>query len=139
NNSGWREANRDAELPREGAKGDFRVCDWVAYKMSDEYGGAPRCELWWSEKRRDAAVEKCKTFLEKYGERLGHEFRQMTFPVRTNAATPAEVERGSAIFALSGKTRSLPWKLPVEARWVALQENPWIVREMKDGKIVTKT
>jgi hypothetical protein len=40
-NAGWRETSRDPKLPKQGVKGSFRVCDWVAYKMSGYFDGAP--------------------------------------------------------------------------------------------------
>jgi hypothetical protein len=129
---------RDAHLPAEGVKGKIRVCDWVAYQISETWDGAPRCELWWPQEKRDKAVTACKFFLEKYGDRLGRDYQHMTFPVRTRPATEKEVQNGTAIFTLHGKVRALPWKFPIEARWTALKDNPFHVKEKKDGTTVTK-
>jgi hypothetical protein len=128
---------RDAELPPGGVKGKIRVCDWVAYHISNTWDGAPRCELWWPQAKRDKAIAACKVFLEKYGDRLGRDYEQMTFPVRTAPATQDEVRKGIAIFALQGKTRALPWKFPIEATWTTLKDNPFHVKEKRDGKTVT--
>jgi hypothetical protein len=128
---------RDVSLPAQGVKGRFRVCDWVAYKMSEYFDGAPRCELWWPEEKRDRAVAACKAFLEKYGERLGHEYQRLTFPTRGRPATEEEARRGAAVFSLPGKVRALPWEFPIEATWTVLKDNPYQVKERKGGKAVT--
>jgi hypothetical protein len=130
-------SRRDAQLPAEGARGRFRVCDWVAFKISETWDAAPRCELWWPEEKRDRAVAACKIFLEKYGDRLGRKYEQITFPSRTIPATDEEARKGTAVFSLHGQVRGLPWKFPIEASWTALKDNPYYVKERKDGKVVT--
>src|SRR5262249_15943744 len=77
-------------------------------------------------------------FLEKYGERLGHEYRQMTFPTRRRPATEEEVRTGQAVFALKGEVRALPWKLPIEANWITLRDESYFEKEQKDGKSLTR-
>jgi len=137
-NASWHEHNgRDADLPVEGARATVRVCDWVAYSMSQGFDGAPRHELWWPEERRNKAVVACKLFLKEYGGRLGQEYKRMTFPTRTKPATEDEVRKGTAIFALNGKVRSLSSKFPIEAIWTTLRDESYFVKERKEGKTVT--
>lgn len=44
----------------------FRVCDyiaWLLYVTHEEVKGAPRCELYWPERNRDAAVRESAAFV----------------------------------------------------------------------------
>ncbi len=70
---GWGEnfqANQDdLESLKPGVVLPFRVCDFIAWKVSS-IEGSPRCELFWPEDRRDRAVEACAAFLKKYGDRF---------------------------------------------------------------------
>ena len=47
----------------------FRVCDFLAWRLST-IEGAPGCELYWPEDRRDRAVAACTSFLKRYGDRF---------------------------------------------------------------------
>jgi len=115
----------DPELPAKDVESEFRGCDYFAWKISEDIEGAPRCELYWDKKRRDAAVENCKEFLQRYGDRLGP---SLDLPRLDKPATPEQVKQGQAIFTLAseGKVRlvKLP-EVPMNAKWVTLKDQPY--------------
>ncbi|HLW66025.1 MAG TPA: hypothetical protein VKS79_12010 [Gemmataceae bacterium] len=117
--------NDDPQFPNR-VKTDFRFCDYVAYKIGRGYAGAPRCELYWPEARRDAAVKACQAFLKKYGSRLGED--RMNFPKLNNPATEEQARLGQAIFALNGQARTvnLP-KFPMPAVWLTNRDHPTVI------------
>jgi hypothetical protein len=53
--------------PASGYKGDFRVCDFYAYRLSG-LEGFPDCEPYWPEAKRDEAVAACRAFLQQHGD-----------------------------------------------------------------------
>ena len=65
---GWGEnfqANQDdLESLKPGVALPFRVCDFIAWKVSS-IEGSPRCELYWPEDRRDRAVAGVRGLLEE--------------------------------------------------------------------------
>jgi hypothetical protein len=117
----------DPEVPKEGIRGTFRICDFVAWKIGEEIPGAPRCELYWLQERRDAAVAACAEFLRHYGPHVaGHD--DLNLPRLNRLATKEQVRKGDAIFSLEdeGKVRvvKLP-ELPMYAHWVTLKDLPY--------------
>jgi hypothetical protein len=132
---------RELDIPEEGVKGKFRICDFVAWQIGEYFDAAPRCELYWSEEKRDKAVEACVDFLRRYGDHL---FLDSPTPKRDKPATADDVRSGKAIFSLAaeGESRVVPaLKLPLEARWVTLKHRPheWEERDSRTGKIVVRT
>ena len=116
----------------------FRVCDFLAWKLS-QLDGAPECMLTWTEPRRDEAVAACAAYLKRFGPRLAVEansddvtargpFAQPHFPALDHPATPDDVREGRALFSIhgEGETRvvALPAGFPVRARWLALKSFP---------------
>ena len=69
----------DPLCPPPGTNTAFRLCDLCAYRLS-RLAGAPQCELFWPEGRRDEAVAACSKFLERYG----RQFRVPNEPFATN-------------------------------------------------------
>jgi hypothetical protein len=134
---GW----SDPELPRGIVTRTFRICDWVAYLIGENIDGAPRCEVYWPEKRRDAAVAACVEFLNHYGDSLGSR-GDMRLPRLDRPATQEQARKGEAIFSLEGegevRTVRLP-AFPVPARWVTLKERPYQERssDPETGKVTT--
>jgi hypothetical protein len=118
----------DPGASREELKSDFRVCDFIAWLVADHIDAAPRCELYWPEARRQAAVEACARFLDLYAGRLADTEGGIAFPVRDRPAGQEEVRKGLAIFSLAGEGESrvvrLP-SLPLEARWTTLKDFPF--------------
>ncbi len=113
----------------EGIEGTFRICDYVAWMIGEHFEAAPRCELYWSEARRDAAVRDCAAFLRHYGDHL---FQQLDVVQHDRPATAADVRAGKAIFSLIGDgetrvVRGLDGALP--ARWVTLKNRPFETEE----------
>jgi hypothetical protein len=132
---------RELDIPEEGVNGTFRICDFVACQIGEYFDAAPRCELYWSEEKRDKAVAACAEFLRRYGDHL---FLDSPTPKRDKPATADDVRSGKAIFSLAaeGEARVVPaLKLPLEARWVTLRHRPhqWEERDSRTGKIVVRT
>jgi hypothetical protein len=124
-------------------EGPFRACDYVAYRLSAEIAAAPRCELYWPEAKRDAAVVATVAFLEAYGRRASNADSGcgLTFPLRDRPATRDEARRRDAIFSLDGegpaRAVKLPWA-PRAAEWVTLHEVPIEVTHYHNGKYVSE-
>jgi hypothetical protein len=113
----------------------------VAAEISNRVPGAPQCELYWSEKRRDQAVLECAKYLRRYGDHL---FRRSDALKREKPATAEEVRAGKAIFSLAGEgeTRLVPGlALPRDARWATLKHRPYLDEEAdrRTGKTVVST
>lgn len=139
-------ARPDLDEVEQGVDRPFRVCDFVAWLLSG-IEGAPRCELYWPEDRRDRAVTACAEFLRKYGERFTavpppgerdfpRERAHLAFPQLAHPATPEEVRAGRAIFSLRGESNvevrlSRVPERPFRARWVTLKDFP-VVRMRGD-------
>jgi hypothetical protein len=135
---GFAAAEADLEGVELGADRPFRVCDFVAWQVSS-IEGAPRCELYWPENRRDNAVAACVAYLKTYGARFTidapgdepdppHQKRaHLAFPVLDRPATVEDVRGNRAIFSLEGhgeaRRVSVP-KLPIKARWLMLEDRP---------------
>jgi hypothetical protein len=139
-NSGGGGGRGNPEIPRE-VSGTFRICDFVAWELGEHLAGAPRCELYWPEAKRDAACAACAAFLRRYGPVAGP-FR-MGLPRRERPATREEVEAGKAIFLLEGEGPARVVRLPafpIEARWVTLQDVPYEARvpDPRQGKVATR-
>lgn len=119
----------EAPFSPPGTTVEFRVCDLVAYELS-EIRGLPRCELYWPETNRDKAVAACLQFLRKYGERFqadGIRSVEVKLPLLDRPATPEDVQAGRAIFTLAGQgeTRVVPLpQRPAPARWLTLKDYP---------------
>ena len=133
-NEGWEGETStvpdDPLCPRPGAKVAFRLCDLCAYRLS-QLEGAPRCELYWPEAKRDRAVAACAAYLKRYGQRfrvpnepfpdtslvLGpspfaprdqeHRVR-LAFEDHNQPATCDDVSKGEAVFALDPATANGP-------------------------------
>jgi hypothetical protein len=133
----------------------FRTSDYIASKLS-EIPGAPLCELFWPEARRDEAVAAMIVFLDRFGERLvsgptpvsnnGMSIRaRLAFPSLDKPASGDDVAHGRAIFSLEGQgeTRlvTLP-KVPERARLVGTKEGHdavvgwvWQAEEVNKGGV----
>jgi hypothetical protein len=137
----------DLEAVKIGVDLPFRVCDYLAWRIST-LGGAPECELYWPEDRRDRSVEACVAFLKQYGDRftadplpIERDFNDHTphlaFPALGRPATLDDVRQARAIFSLEGQGETRLMKvpeLPIPARWFALKDFPLNVQK-PDGII----
>jgi hypothetical protein len=118
-----------------GVERPFRACDFLAWQIAT-VAGAPECELYWPEDRRDRAVEMCAKFLKQYGDRFSPEspdgetapgriMAHLRFPALAHPATLVDVREARAIFSLEGKDEvriaKVP-ELPIAARWVTLKD-----------------
>src|SRR5262249_1398199 len=111
-------------------EGTFRICDFVAWTIGKEVAGAPRCELYWPEKKRDAACAACAEFLRHYGDHVGSR-GAMRLPQLDKPATREQVRKGEAIFSLEGERQVRLVKLsdwPTAALWVTLKDLPYEAR-----------
>jgi hypothetical protein len=145
---GANNAERDAIKP--GVDLPFRVCDWVAWRVSS-LDGAPECELYWAEDRRDRAVAACAAYLKQYGNRFTTEApngerdfpdkqAHLAFPILGRPATLDDVRQARAIFSLEGQGEVRPAKvpeLPIRARWITLMNTP-IEYQNGDGTVGRK-
>jgi hypothetical protein len=120
----------DAEAPRDAAaEVEFRVCDFIAWKLS-RIDGAPRLALYWPEPRRDAAVAESIAYLRRYGRNLSpksldgspgfpHERAYLRFPILGQPATAEDVREARAIFSLEGegdvRAAAMPSRFPIRA------------------------
>jgi hypothetical protein len=118
--------------------GQVRFCDYIALRLADveEF---PEMKFDWSEKQRDAAVERCKMLLQCYGNNYRYgpqDENQNPEPARTehtaiafapldHPATTEDVTQGLAIFALDGTTRlcKLP-PFPISVQRPSKPEDP---------------
>jgi hypothetical protein len=137
----------DLDSLKPGATLPFRVCDFIAWKVSS-IEGSPRCELYWPEDRRDRAVQACAEYLTRYGDRFtgdapagARDFPQkkahLAFPTLDRPATPEDVRAARAIFSLEGqgevRTAKVP-AFPIKARWLTLKDTP-VARQRGDGTV----
>ncbi len=60
---GFRGSDGDPDTPPPGKSCSFRVCDAYAYFYS-QYQKGPKCQLFWPEEKRDAAVAACRDWLQ---------------------------------------------------------------------------
>ena len=119
----------DPLLPKDATPLACRVCDIYAYYLR-QIPGAPDCELYWPEAKRDEAVAACADYLNTYGDHLRYRPGQedildmlksravMTFDPLDHPATEEDVAQHRAIFALKGERRV--WKMPatpIDAVW----------------------
>ena len=135
----------DPLLPPKGSTIEFRLCDLGAYALS-RLEGAPQCELYWPQERRDRAVQATQEYLARRGHRfqvpgepieagnsepiiLGKAFRPRWLDERgarltssVNNGQPADFE--SLFNPVPGIVRSckLPSYLPLPAVWTKLEE-----------------
>jgi hypothetical protein len=135
----------DPEIPKQGIEQSFRICDYVAWKVAERIGGAPRCELYWSEDKRDAACAACAEFLERFGDHVSTSWGEveMRLPRLDKPATADQARRGEAIFSLQGQGDVRILKLaafPLDALWVTLKDRPYEERSVDPhtGKVSTK-
>jgi hypothetical protein len=124
-----------------GSKGQFRVCDYYAWQLS-QIKGAPRCELYWPFALRDRAVAEVAFWLQAYGTRLKPASTaraalpvEIVFPLLKRAAKPADVQKHRAIFSLPpmSKTRLVKMKLPAPGRWKNEIVRIWQAEEIAVG------
>ena len=130
----------DLEGLEAGVKSTYRVCDDVALKVS-AVEGAPRIELYWSEERRDRAIQSGAAFLKMYGERFtaatpdgqldpvspNQKRAHVAFPILGRPATREDVRAARAIFAIDGQREvrvANVHTLPFRARWITLKDSP---------------
>jgi hypothetical protein len=138
----------DADSLEPGMERPFRVCDYLAWQVSS-IEGAPRCELYWPEDRRDRAVQACAAFLKQYRERFtgdplvgkfdspDERRAHLAFPIAARPATLDDVRAARAIFSLEGQGEVRLAKvpaLPIRARWITLEDSPVHVRQA-DGSM----
>jgi hypothetical protein len=110
----------DPEAPAEGTAGEFRVCDYLARAVALGHNEAPRCELYWPVRRRDAAVAACIAYLKRWG-------GDVHFPPLARPATAEDVREGRAVFSLTGNGTVRTLRLPrgsLHARWTTLKDGP---------------
>ena len=131
---------------RPGVEATIRASDFIAWKLSD-LEGAPECELYWEQGRRDRAIAACLAYLRTYGDRFSaegmpgehifpHRKAHLRFPALEHPATADDVQKGRAIFSLAanGEARIVPMaeSFPIRARWLTLQAFP-INRQFGNG------
>ncbi len=146
----------DLDGLEQGVDQSFRACDYIAWQIS-AIEGAPRCELYWTKKKRDQAVEACMAFLKTYGDRFtaeapsGEHVRpyekraHLAFPILDRPATKDDVRAARAIFSLEGEGEvrkiELP-SLPIKAKWIRPGRAPgdgaeegwvWQAEEVRKG------
>jgi hypothetical protein len=144
---GSNKADLDAFKP--GVDIAFRVCDYLGWQVSF-LEGAPECELYWPEDRRDRAVEASAAFVRRYGDRFTAEAPggerdfpsnkgHVAFPILGRPATLDDVREARAIFSLEGqgegeiRTAKVP-ELPIQARWITLKDFP-VEYQNSDGTV----
>jgi hypothetical protein len=129
----------DLDAFQPGVDRAFRVCDYLAWQVS-LLDGAPECELYWSEDRRDRAVAASAAYLKRYGDRFTAEApggerdfpskkAHLAFPILGRPATLDDVREARAIFSLQGQGEKVVQmakvpELPIKARWIALKDFP---------------
>jgi hypothetical protein len=131
----------ERELPKS-ARQPLRACDKCALSIA-ELAGSPRFELYWPEKKRDAALAELAAFIDRWGHcfrdlRQGLPAEAVFFPYRprfylaplSRPATPEDVADGRAIFSLrdrpEAQVRAVPLKpYPSIARWKTLRQFPF--------------
>ena len=134
----------DLDSIKPGVTLPFRVCDFIAWKVSS-VEASPRCELYWPEDRRDRAVQACADYLKKYGDRFTADApagtseypkeAHLAFPTLDRPATADDVRAGRAIFSLEGQAEVRMVKVPAfpfKARWLTLKDSP-VTLQRGDG------
>ena len=116
----------------------FRACDWAAWKLS-MLDGAPECEPYWPEAKRDAAVAAATEYVRRYGRRFSaeaptnerdfpHPRAHLRFPTLGRPASAEDVREARAIFSLDGegeaRVAAMPSGFPLRARWTTLTAFP---------------
>ncbi|HEY2158838.1 MAG TPA: hypothetical protein VGH33_24615, partial [Isosphaeraceae bacterium] len=116
----------------------FRACDYAAMLLST-LEGAPECEPFWPEARRDAAVAAVADYLRRYGRGFSpeppggerdfpHALPHLRFALLERPATPEDVREARAIFSLVGegeaRVASMPGGFPIRSRWTTLNAFP---------------
>jgi hypothetical protein len=132
-------------LAKPGATSVFRVCDYYASKLNVP----DRCQIYWPEKDRDAAVARCRAFLERYGARFRalewdetvfsgpfDSVAALAFPLLDHPATPDEVERGLAVFSLGAGADARVVPLAKRPLWVAWKKSPRATEGQPEGGMV---
>jgi hypothetical protein len=128
-----------------GVEHRFRFCDYLASMVSG-LEGCPRCDLFWSEARRDEAVAACVAYLKRFGGSLTAQAlpgvldfpgpkAHLQFPILGKSATLDDVSSARAIFSLEGQGEARPAKMPgppQRANWVTLKDSP-VDRTYQDG------
>jgi hypothetical protein len=136
----------DLDAVKLGVDFPFRVCDFIAWQVSS-IEGAPECELYWPQDRRDRAVAGCSAYVKQYGDRFtadappgeteyGSKRAHLAFPPPGRPASLADVREGRAIFSLEGQGEvrlASVGDFPIKARWVRLQDFP-VYRQGGDGE-----
>ena len=140
----WSTSFNAADAPI-GSKGEFRICDFYAWHLS-QIQGAPRCELYWPFEQRDRAVAEVALWLQAYGARLKPApqpqtdaewpHAQIVFSFLKRTALPEDVQNHRAVFSLQGlgKTRLVNMRLPLEGRWKNQNVRIWQAEEVAVGK-----
>jgi hypothetical protein len=132
----------DPSAAHQAVNGTFRVCDLYAWELR-ALQPMPALEIYWPEKQRDAAIDKCAEILRQYGERYRFSTLNpkaetpdsipnpmvftvadnlkalMSFPRLDHPATDADVKAGAAIFALPESANAKRWPMrqfPMTAR-----------------------
>ena len=132
----------DPLLPPPGKQVDCRVCDVYAFYLAD-LPGAPECQFYWPEAKRDEAVAACIKYIENYGANLrgspDDRFAMpmgevphagIYFPTLDHPATENDVKQHRAIFALDGERRVLKMPaFPITAYWSPHGIGPAVLRE----------
>ncbi|MBX6316602.1 MAG: hypothetical protein IRY99_27360 [Isosphaeraceae bacterium] len=122
----------------EGGAKPFRRCDYVAWQLAS-LDGTPAFELFWTEARRDAAIDAPTAFLDRYGARFSaealpgepdfpHAKAPLKFPILDHPATTEDVCGAGAIFTLEGEGEARVVPLPkrlIRARWVTSKDFPY--------------
>jgi hypothetical protein len=138
----------------------LRACDFYALETST-LEGSPRYELYWPEKRREAARREMALFLDRWGNAfrdrskcfgarfLWRDKARFQLPPALRPATAEDVATARAIFSLQGQSdfpvRVVPLKpYPSIARWktykeLPLREPPVLKRPKQAGPIDKKT
>ena len=139
----------DLDAVKPGVDLPFRVCDFLAWKVSS-LEGAPGCELYWPEDRRDRAVAGVHGLPEavrrsvhgrpaRRRARLPREEGAPGVPRAGPAGDPRGRPRGPgdllARRAGRGPDRRRCRTLPIKARWVTLKDFP-VDRQMGDGTVL---
>ncbi len=139
---GFSSNKADMEAVKSEVDSPFRVCDYLAWRIST-LGGAPEFEMYWPEDRRDRAVESCAAFLKRYGDRfttdplpiepdINDRTPHLAFPALGRPATLDDVRQARAIFSLEGQGETRLIKvpgMPIPARWVALKDIPLSIQK----------
>lgn len=116
----------------------IRACDWAAWKLS-VLDGAPECQPYWPEAKRDAAVAAAAEYVRRYGPRFSaeappnerdfpHPRAHLRFPTLGRPASAEDVRETRAIFSLDGegeaRVAAMPSGFPLRARWTTLTAFP---------------